>query len=136
MPIGNQEIWDKGIGAGATNVVFGGGDTQPSSTNFNPGALGADPTQKPADPAAPAAPATPGTPTTPTTPVEPVSTLTEQQRMLLQSQLRSAQFNLQEAMRQYQEANSTQHFKAASRAKSRILSLQNQIAQLQNSLSK
>ena len=61
MPIGNQEIWDKGIGAGATNVVFGGGDTQPSSTNFNPGALGADPTQKPADPAAPAAPAAPAT---------------------------------------------------------------------------
>ena len=59
MPIGNQEIWDKGIGAGATNVIFGGGDTQPSATNFNPGALGADPTQKPADPAAPAATASP-----------------------------------------------------------------------------
>ena len=40
MPIGNQEIWDKGIGAGATNVVFG---QQPQQTNFNPGALGADP---------------------------------------------------------------------------------------------
>ena len=64
MPIGNQEIWDKGIGAGATNVVFGGGDTQPSSTNFNPGALGADPTQKPADQAAPAVPAVPAAPAT------------------------------------------------------------------------
>ena len=40
MPIGNQEIWDKGIGAGATNVIFG---QQPQRTNFNPGALGADP---------------------------------------------------------------------------------------------
>ena len=45
MPIGNQAIWDKGIGAGATNVVFG---QQPQQTNFNPGALGADPTQQPA----------------------------------------------------------------------------------------
>ena len=50
MPIGNQEIWDKGIGAGATNVIFGGGDTQPSATNFNPGALGADPNAVPVDP--------------------------------------------------------------------------------------
>ena len=40
MPIGNQNIWDKGIGAGATNVIFG---QQPQQTNFNPGALGADP---------------------------------------------------------------------------------------------
>ena len=45
MPIGNQEIWDKGIGAGATNVVFG---QQPQQTNFNPGALGADPNAQPA----------------------------------------------------------------------------------------
>ena len=66
MPIGNQEIWDKGIGAGATNVIFGGGDTQPSATNFNPGALGADPNASPAattatdTPAAPASPAISG----------------------------------------------------------------------------
>jgi len=44
MPIGNQEIWDRGIGAGATNVIFG----QPAQTNFNPGALGADPNAQPA----------------------------------------------------------------------------------------
>ena len=44
MPIGNQEIWDKGIGAGATNVIFG----QPAQTNYNPGALGADPNARPA----------------------------------------------------------------------------------------
>ena len=48
MPIGNQEIWDKGIGAGATNVIFG----QPAQTNFNPGALGADPNAQAAIPAA------------------------------------------------------------------------------------
>ena len=48
MPIGNQEIWDKGIGAGATNVIFG----QPAQTNFNPGALGADPNAQAATPAA------------------------------------------------------------------------------------
>ena len=42
MPIGNQNIWDKGIGAGATNVIFGQ-QPQPAPTNFNPGALGADP---------------------------------------------------------------------------------------------
>ena len=71
MPIGNQEIWDKGIGAGATNVVFGGGDTQPSSTNFNPGALGADPTQKPAETTATETPPAPGTPATPATPTQP-----------------------------------------------------------------
>jgi len=46
MPIGNQEIWDKGIGAGATNVIFG--QSQPAATNFNPGALGADPNAQPA----------------------------------------------------------------------------------------
>ena len=51
MPIGNQNIWDKGIGAGATNVIFG---QQPQQTNFNPGALGADPN-------ATATPATTGT---------------------------------------------------------------------------
>jgi len=99
MPIGNQEIWDKGIGAGATNVVFGGGDTQPSSTNFNPGALGADPTQKPADPAAPAAPAAPelGTPATPAAPTGPTP---QQVKGLqnLQATLIQAQTALQNAM--------------------------------------
>ena len=49
MPIGNQEIWDNGIGAGATNVIFG----QPAQTNFNPGALGADPNAQPAAATAP-----------------------------------------------------------------------------------
>ena len=48
MPIGNQNIWDKGIGAGATNVIFG----QPAQTNYNPGALGADPNAQAAVPAA------------------------------------------------------------------------------------
>jgi len=57
MPIGNQEIWDKGIGAGATNVIFG---QQPQQTNFNPGALGADPNAQPA--AATAQPAQPSGP--------------------------------------------------------------------------
>ena len=71
MPIGNQEIWDKGIGAGATNVIFGGGDTQPSATNFNPGALGADPNAQPVSPESPATPETPATPATPTTPAQP-----------------------------------------------------------------
>ena len=52
MPIGNQEIWDRGIGAGATNVIFG---QQPQQTNFNPGALGADPNAQAATPAAAAA---------------------------------------------------------------------------------
>ena len=52
MPIGNQNIWDKGIGAGATNVIFG---QQPQQTNFNPGALGADPNAQAAIPAAAAA---------------------------------------------------------------------------------
>ena len=49
MPIGNQEIWDKGIGAGATNVIFG---QRPQQTNYNPGALGADPSAPAAIPAA------------------------------------------------------------------------------------
>ena len=72
MPIGNQEIWDKGIGAGATNVIFGGGDTQPSATNFNPGALGADPNAQPAaDTATPETTTTTPPPTTPAQPVEP-----------------------------------------------------------------
>ena len=77
MPIGNQEIWDKGIGAGATNVIFGGGDTQPSATNFNPGALGADPNASSAEttsvetPAAPPTSAPPATGTQPPTPAGP-----------------------------------------------------------------
>ena len=50
MPIGNQEIWDNGIGAGATNVIFG---QQPQQTNYNPGALGADPNAQPAAATAP-----------------------------------------------------------------------------------
>ena len=116
MPIGNQEIWDKGIGAGATNVVFGGGDTQPSSTNFNPGALGADPTQKPADPAAPAAPAAPATPATPE--VGPTSNPNQQ---------KIHQINLQIIRLQAQlaDVNSRQPGGSTSR------SLQNQITQLQ-----
>ena len=72
MPIGNQEIWDKGIGAGATNVIFGGGDTQPSATNFNPGALGADPNAQPAATTATETPGSPEQPPTPETPQEPV----------------------------------------------------------------
>ena len=47
MPIGNQEIWDKGIGAGATNVIFG---QQPQRTNYNLGALGTDPNAPEASP--------------------------------------------------------------------------------------
>ena len=102
MPIGNQEIWDKGIGAGATNVVFGGGDTQPSSTNFNPGALGADPTQKPADPAAPAAPAAPelGTPATPAAPAAPAGP----KKGPYDKQLKSAQLKMQQLQQQLQFA--------------------------------
>ena len=139
MPIGNQEIWDKGIGAGATNVIFGGGDTQPSATNFNPGALGADPNAQPASPATPetpATPATPGTPTTPTTPVEPKSTLNEKQRMWLEGNLRSAQFNLQEVTMKYQNAASAGKQHEASRFKQAILRYQNEIASIQNQLSK
>ena len=71
MPIGNQEIWDKGIGAGATNVIFGGGDTQPSATNFNPGALGADPNAQPAATTATETPGAPEQPPTPATPQQP-----------------------------------------------------------------
>ena len=56
MPIGNQNIWDKGIGAGATNVIFG----QPAQTNYNPGALGADPNAQAALPEAPQQNAQPG----------------------------------------------------------------------------
>ena len=56
MPIGNQEIWDNGIGAGATNVIFG----QPAQTNYNPGALGADPNAQAASPEAQQQNAQPG----------------------------------------------------------------------------
>ena len=99
MPIGNQEIWDKGIGAGATNVVFGGGDTQPSLTNFNPGALGADPTQKPVAAATPSA--TPAAPALGQPPVqeEQIGPTEEQIQQMknLQSAIVQAQSNLNSA---------------------------------------
>ena len=106
MPIGNQEIWDKGIGAGATNVIFGGGDTQPSATNFNPGALGADPN------AAPDAPATPETPSTPATPATPaIAQGTNQQQQTQQGgggpykkQIKNAQMKMQQLQQQLQYA--------------------------------
>jgi len=106
MPIGNQEIWDKGIGAGATNVIFGGGDTQPSATNFNPGALGADPN------AAPAAPATPETPSTPAAPATPaIAQGTNQQQQTQQGgggpykkQIKNAQMKMQQLQQQLQYA--------------------------------
>ena len=43
--IGNREIWDKGIGMGATQAVFGG---QSSSPNYDP--LMSDPNAKPPEP--------------------------------------------------------------------------------------
>jgi len=98
MPIGNQEIWDKGIGAGATNVIFGGGDTQPSATNFNPGALGADPNAQPASPATPETPATPATPTTPAQPAGPVEKPKHQNIVNAEKDVAKYQLLYQQAM--------------------------------------
>ena len=103
MPIGNQEIWDKGIGAGATNVVFGGGDTQPSSTNFNPGALGADPTQKPAETTATAT-ATPALPANQLQGGNTTAAPTGPKKGPYDKQLKSAQLKMQQLQQQLQFA--------------------------------
>ena len=118
MPIGNQEIWDKGIGAGATNVIFGGGDTQPSATNFNPGALGADPNAQPAattaieTPGADAPGAGPATPATPATPAEPAGPTEAQKKHLqyLQKGVMDAQFSLQSAIAGNHSQSSLGHY--------------------------
>jgi hypothetical protein len=66
MAIGNQQIWDQGIGEPATNMLMQSTGSGRTASNFNPGALGADPTPPAADPvAAPATPAAPAQAATP-----------------------------------------------------------------------
>ena len=68
MVIGNREIWDKGVGMGATETIFGGQSSSPnydplmSDPNASPAATTATETPTPETPAAPAAPAQPAGP--------------------------------------------------------------------------
>lgn len=114
MPIGNQEIWNKGIGMGATQAVFGGAPPAPAATNFNPGALGADPDATPAATTATDTPAVPATPDAPSTggatsnPLQPGGTVHTSQSGggPYAKQLQNAQLKMQQLQQQLQYAMS------------------------------